>query len=141
MNATHLHLLLNHIPILGSFFGLALLAASLVSHGGQLWLTRAALAFFIVVGLTAVPANLSGEEAEHQVEELPGVTHHAIHEHEEAAEAALIAASLLGAAALAALLLQQRNHRVARPALGIVWVLALLTAGLMARTGYESLHE
>lgn len=137
MNATHLHLLLNHLPILGSFFGLALLAAGTVSHGGQLWLTRAALAFFIVVGVSAVPANLTGEPAEHQVIKLPGVTRHAIHEHEEAAESALIAAGLLGAVALGALLLQQRNHPATRRALWAVWALALITAGLMARTGYQ----
>ena len=137
MNATHFHLLINHIPILGSFFGLALLAAGAVSHGGRLWLTRAAFAFFIVVGATAIPANLSGEEAEDQVEKIAGVTHHAIHEHEEAAEAAWVVASILGAVSLGAWLLQQRNHRLQRPALLAVWALAMLTAGLMARTGYE----
>ena len=137
MTATHLHLLLNHLPILGSFFGLALLAGGSVSHGGQLWLTRAALAFFIVVGVSAVGANLTGESAEHAVMKLPGVTRRAIHEHEEASEVALIAASLLGAAALATLLLQQRNHPATRRALWAVWGLALITAGLMARTGYE----
>ena len=137
MNAAHLHLLLNHIPILGSFFGLGLLSAGAVSHGGRLWLTRAALALFLVVGVTAVPVNLTGEPAEELVEELPGVTHRAIHEHEEVAEFALIAASLLGAVALGTLLLQQRNHPATSRALWAVWALALMTAGLMARTGYE----
>ena len=137
MTATHLHLLLNHIPILGCFFGLALLAAGAVSHEGRLWLTRAALGVFLVVGVAAVRANLTGEEAEHQVEKLPGVTHHAVHEHEEAAEAALVAAALLGAVALGTFLLQQRNHPHTRRALWLVWALALVTAGLMARTGYE----
>ncbi len=137
MNPTHLHLLLNHIPILGCFFGLALLAVGAVSHDGQRWFTRAALGFFIVVGVSAVPANLTGEPAEHQIIKLPGVTRHAIHEHEEAAEGALIAAGLLGAVALGAFLLQKRDHPATSRALWAVWALALLTAGLMARTGYE----
>ena len=80
---------------------------------------------------------MTGESAEHAVMKLPGVTRRAIHEHEEASEVALIAASLLGAAALATLLLQQRNHPATRRALWAVWGLALITAGLMARTGYE----
>ncbi len=137
MNATHLHLLLNHIPILGCFFGLGLLIAGAVSHNGGMWFTRAALVFFVIVGVSAVPANLTGEPAEHAVLKLPGVTRDAIHEHEEAAEVALIAASLLGAVALATMLLQQRNHPATRRALVAVWALALITAGLMARTGYE----
>ncbi len=137
MDALHFHLLVNHLPILGSFFGLALLAAGAVSHDGRRWFTRAALAFFVLVGIGAMAANLSGEGAEERVENFPGVTHRVIHEHEEAAEAALVAAGVLAAVALLGLLLERREHKSTRIVLLAVWLLALVTAGLMARTGYE----
>jgi hypothetical protein len=129
MNAAHLHLLVNHLPILGTFFGLALLVAALLLRKDDL--RAAALVTLVIVGAAAQVAVRSGENAEHLVEELEGVEGAAVHRHEEAAEPAGWAALATAAAALAALLWRRGRAPLAIATL----VLALASAGLMARAG------
>ena len=86
MTGLHMHLLVNHAPILGAFFALALL---LVSFGyGQEVLRRTALVALVVVAVAGWAAKLTGDPAEDGVRGLPGVTRAAIHAHEEMADTA-----------------------------------------------------
>lgn len=57
MNWAHIHLMLNHIPVLGTGFGLALLAWGMMRRNDSL--QRAALAAFVVVALAAIPVYLA----------------------------------------------------------------------------------
>lgn len=90
MTGTHLHLLVNHAPILGAIFALALLVTSL--RYGRDVLQRTALVVLIIVGAAAGAAKFSGEPAEDGVRGVPGVTRALIHEHEEMADKAFLAA-------------------------------------------------
>ena len=138
MDPVHLHLLLNHWPILGTLFGLLLLLAGYMLHGeGRRWLTRAALVTFIAGAVLAAFANATGEPAEHKIKHVPGVSKAMIEEHEESAEAALWACTVLGAVALLALLLERRDHRYTKVVMLAVLLLAIATSGLMVRTGNE----
>ena len=83
MNPAHLHLMLNHIPVLGMAFGLALVSLALLRKSEEL--KRISLGFLIVIALLAIPAYLTGEPAEELVENLPGVSKSSIEQHEEAA--------------------------------------------------------
>ena len=131
MNWAHVHLMLNHLPVLGTIFGLLLLAWGVVRRNEML--QRAALATFVIVALAAIPVFLTGEPSEDVVENLAGTAEQAIEAHEEAATVALIAVSALGAMALAALVLF-RKRAVPRPLAGAALVFALATAGWMAQT-------
>ncbi len=130
MNWAYLHLLVNHLPVLGTVFGLALLLAAFWRRGGDLLV--ASLVVFVLGGALGAFTFWTGEHAEDLVEDLPEVTAEVIHEHEESAEQARVAVVALAAAALFALL----YRRTARPrwAQVIVLLLALVTAGLLART-------
>ncbi len=86
MNAAQLHLLLNHVPILGFCFAGLLMLAGLWRRSRDL--QAAALCTFVVAGVVSIAVFLSGEPAEEVVEHLPGVAEAAIGEHEEAAEVA-----------------------------------------------------
>jgi uncharacterized membrane protein len=142
MNAAHVHLAVNHVPVVGVV--LALLAFGL----GMLWksedVKRLGLLLFVVVGLASAPAYFSGQEAEEVVEELPGVEHDRIEEHEEAGRVAAIGGGVLGL--LAAILFWRFRPPRALPAwsLATILLLALVVAGSMARTatlGGEIRHE
>lgn len=142
MNAAHVHLAINHVPVVGIVFGLLALA------GGALWgseeIKRFALLSFVVVGLVCVPAYFSGKEAEEIVEDLPGVEHERIEEHEEAGRWAAIVGGALGMAAAILLWLFRSPRRLPAWAVGIALVLSLVVAGVMARTatlGGEIRHE
>jgi uncharacterized membrane protein len=130
MNWPHIHLMLNHVPVLGTVFGLALLAWG--SWRGNVTLQRAALVTFALAALVALPVYFTGEPAQDAVERLAGVTDSAIEAHEEAALVSLIAVGILGVLGLAGLVLSRSrfNATIVRGALGV----AVLTAGLMAWT-------
>jgi hypothetical protein len=102
MNATHFHLLLNHLPVLGIAFGLGLLVFGLWQRSTEL--KKTALGIFVLVALATVPVYLTGEPAEDGVEKLPGVSKPFMEQHEEAASVGFIAAGVLGIASLAGLI-------------------------------------
>ncbi|MBC6605785.1 hypothetical protein H8B13_03050 [Hymenobacter sp. BT188] len=133
MNGAHLHLLLNHLPILGSLFGFVLLLVALVSR--QPLLVRAGLITLLVAAALAILANLTGEGAEEVVEQYPGVTRTLIHEHEEAAELAMWALEFIGALALTSLLLLSHNHARATLFTRLTLASAFVSFGMMARAG------
>lgn len=101
MNAAHVHLILNHVPILGFALGLLLLGWARWRNSEET--ARAALALFLLVGLTSIAVFFSGEQAEDVVEGLAGVSHDAIEAHEEFAELAMIVSVVVGLASAGAL--------------------------------------
>ena len=88
MNGAHMHLLVNHLPVIGSLFAILLLIWSLIRKNTEI--ARAALGLFVVAALTGLAAYFTGEPAEHMAEEIAGVTRGAIHTHEESAELATV---------------------------------------------------
>lgn len=135
MNLAHLHLMLIHFPIAGSFFGIPLLAWALWRRA-ELGATAAAAAVVLAAGIAGGLALNTGDGAEEVVEDQPGVTEAAIHEHEERAEVAATLGgltALLGVAALGAAAMSK--GRIAQGALGAALVAEIATAGAMAWTG------
>lgn len=94
MNSVHVHLLLNHMPVMGTAFACVLLGFAMFKEMESF----KKLAYIILVfsALATPPVFLSGEGAEEKVEHLQGVSESVIHEHEEAGEAALAAMIALG---------------------------------------------
>jgi uncharacterized membrane protein len=131
MNAAYVHIALNHVPILGTVFGLLLLAADAVR--GNQTLRRAGWVTLVVVALVAIPVYLTGEGAEEIVEDSPGVAHDDIESHEELALYAFIAMEALGLLALVALFASRRGAGPAWLATAVL-VLAVVTAALMGLT-------
>lgn len=84
MNEAHLHITLNHFPIIGSILGVLILAGGMFLKSRDT--IRTALFILIVSAIVAIPTYLTGEEAEETVENMPGISHDLIHEHEEKAE-------------------------------------------------------
>lgn len=131
MNDAHLHLLVNHIPVLGAVFAFLLGAYGLVRRQPEV--VRAALLGLVLVGVGSVVAMQTGERAEEMVEDLAGISEARIHEHEEAAEVANYAAIALGLLALGVLIWRRRQPDVGLAPAGVVLVGALVVIVLMAR--------
>jgi hypothetical protein len=132
MNLTHLHLLLNHLPVLGSVFGLGLLLFGLWRRSADIW--KASLGVFVLAALAAVPVYLTGEPAEDGVERLAGVSKAAIENHEEAATVALTIVAVIGLAALVSLIVWRGNRPTPAWARTGLAVAAMVAAAAMART-------
>jgi len=137
MNAAHVHLLLNHVPILGTAFVVPLLVWAIVRRSDEV--ARLALIALVAIGALAVPVFLSGEPAEELIEDQPGVTEHWIAQHEDIAKVALGAALLLGVVALGGLV-AFRSKAIPVGFSTFALLLTLGTAGLMATTGWHGGH-
>ncbi|MBI5388542.1 MAG: hypothetical protein HZA90_28080 [Verrucomicrobia bacterium] len=132
MNAAHLHLLLNHLPVVGSLFAVGVIAIGLLFRREAA--TRVGLGLALVVALLAVPAYLTGEPAEDVAEKLPGVSKAVIEPHEEAAGLALGAVLIFGAAAAVVLLVGRGGRPIRKAWLLLVLLCGLVSAGTLAYT-------
>jgi hypothetical protein len=128
----YLHLLLNHIPITGTAGAALLLLAALWTRSRDLAL--AGLVALVVVALITIPVFLTGEPAEERVERLPGFSHDAIHEHEEAAKFAVWGMQIAGVLALGTLIATRRRGAVPRKAMIATLVVALWALSVVVRT-------
>ena len=134
MNATYIHLLLNHFPIIGSLIGSALLFWGIIRK--QQAVQSAALILIIIMAALAIPVFLTGEPAEESVEKLPGVSESMMEMHEEAAEIAMILLSITGVLALVSLIAYSIKSRYYKFLLYVTFSASIIGAAAMARTGY-----
>ena len=94
MDATHLHLILTHFPIVGTIIGIGILAYGQYSKNDDI--IKVALVTFVLMAILTIPVFLTGEEAEETVEHIAGVSEQLIENHEELAEIAIWLMGLLG---------------------------------------------
>ena len=127
----HLHLLLNHAPVVGSVVAWLLLAGGLLFKSTAV--VRAAFVTFAVGAVLAFGAVQTGERAEDEVEDLAGVSEEWLEEHEEAAETAAIALYAVGGLSALGLALFSRRRVPAWFAV-LLLVSALAPLVLLART-------
>lgn len=130
MDPTHFHLVFTHAVVWLTIAGTLVLGWSLLrkSADGR----TIALSMILAGALLAIPVYLTGEEAEHTVEEY-GVSEDVIHEHEEAAELTFIFIEVLGLAALMALLLGMRRNETNMIPSVVVLILGVVVSVMAVR--------
>lgn len=124
MNDAHLHMVVNHFPIIGTILGLGILIGGLIFKNNSI--KNTAYCLFIVAALFAFASMNTGEGAEEIAEKLPDVTDQIIHEHEEAAEKLALVLYFLGAISIVGLYLNVKKNAKAN----IVSFLALTVAAV-----------
>jgi uncharacterized membrane protein len=134
MSQTHLHLLVTHLPIVGSILGVLVLLYGLLVKSAETKL--AAYYVMIISSLGSVLAYLTGEEAEESVEHLQGVTDAAIDQHEDFALIGFVALIVLGCVALLSALLTLRRSAWINKMAGVTFFIGIISFGLIAYTGY-----
>jgi hypothetical protein len=128
-SGAHLHLNLNHLPVVGSLFAMLLLAWGFLRSSDEL--KRAALGAAVIVALFTIPTYLTGEPAWEDIMGLSGDNDAFIESHQSWAQFAFGASALTGVVALAGLILG-RGGRPLSTGLSVgVLVLLLATTGLM----------
>jgi hypothetical protein len=116
----------NHIPVLGPFFLAFLLIVGLIRRSREI--LRLALVLVVVLPAVTYGVQLTGESAEHALEDEPWFDEDRVHEHEERAEAALIVSGIAGVLALVALWASRKGVAL-KPAMAILVLLATLVTG------------
>lgn len=112
MNDAHLHMVVNHFPIIGTIFGLGILIAGLFLKNNSV--KNTAYFLFIICAIFSFVAMYTGEGAEEIVEDMPTIGHQIIHEHEELAEKFALIMYVTGFFSLISLVANVKNHKFAK---------------------------
>jgi uncharacterized membrane protein len=136
MSLSHLHLMLNHVPMLGVIFGILLLlnAHFRKSHD----ILRVALKMFVLAALMTVPVFFTGDYAASAIRELPTFSKALSDAHENAAVIAYIAVGALGLMGVWGLFLFHKKRDLPKFFTKAIFVLSLVTAAsfvYVANTG------
>src|SRR2546428_1186100 len=140
MNLAHIHLLLNHWPIIGAFVGLFLFLVAFLANSDDL--KQTSLAFFTLIALLTIPTYFSGDVANEVLKESTPLPKELINTHQGAALLSLIFMEITGAVALIGLwrfsrMSRQASGPVARWNYGVVLLLSIVTAGLITVTRHK----
>ena len=131
MALSHLHLLLNHIPVIGSVIAFGLLLLALVLRSSDL--RHAGLEVVVLVGLFSLPAYLSGAGAQLAPANRTDVAVVMVRAHHDAALLGSVAMLLTTMAAWIGLWQTRRRGHPARGVFGTVLLFAIVTLALMGR--------
>ncbi len=124
MNAAHIHIVLNHFPVIGMTFSFLFILASLKIRNTEF--LRAGLALAVLTGALSAGAYVTGEPAEEYLKSQTQVSKQIIEEHEEAAEKAIWPIGITALLSAYALFTSFKKGSVSQKmVLGILFVNAL----------------
>ena len=134
IDAAHVHLMLNHLPVIGAPLLLLLLTIGLLRSSREL----VTVSLLLVVGLAAATGlvYLTGEPAEELVEHASWFRDALAETHEEHATVSLVAVLITGALAGVAVALRRRP-RAGALLPRIVWACLLLSTALLGWTAWS----
>ncbi|MFT4691736.1 MAG: hypothetical protein ACKVHO_21890 [Verrucomicrobiia bacterium] len=132
MDWVHVHLALNHVPVMGSLFVGLLLITAMWKRSDEL--IRLSLWWLVALMLISIPIKFTGDFAQEKVVTYEGTDAQMVETHEQAADQATTAIFMAGIFAGIALFLGRKGQPVPKWGMITALVFVLLTFGLMART-------
>jgi uncharacterized membrane protein len=132
INAAHLHLMVNHFPVIGILFGMMLFLYGLARGSEEI--KKVSLGVFVLLAVITVAVYFTGEAAQKAVKDLPGVTEAFIGRHEEVAGLSLVLMETLGIASLAGLYFFRHSATIPKWFVALVLVLSFSTAAVVGFT-------
>ena len=130
INLPHLHLLMNHVPTVGTVVALGLFILSLARRNEHL--KHASLEVFFLIALATLPVYLTGVAAQLEIQGRPDVSKAAILAHHDAALLAFILMMLTGFVSWLSLWQFRRHGRSAGWTTGGILLLGVLTLAMVA---------
>jgi len=130
-NYTHVHLLLNHVPTIGSVVALGLFIVALIRRDDGLKLVALEVTF--AIALLALPAYMTGVAAFQKMRSQPGISDTAIRLHQDVALFGFTWMEFAGFIAWVGLWQARRHGRVGRGLLVTSIALLAVSFAVMAR--------
>ena len=134
----HLHIVLNHFPLIGSIFILGLLIASVYMKNDDM--RRVSLILWVVLGLLAIPTYITGAAAGWAYADRTDISTQLLDAHRDAALIAFVFLGLTGTASWLVLWRERRYGRASNAgfyavlALGLVSLLTIIETGSLGGT-------
>jgi hypothetical protein len=141
MNLAHLHLVMNHVPTIGSVAALGALLLGYVRRNDHL--KHVGLEALFIVALLTLPVYVSGAAGYFEIRDRPGVSIDAMKIHQDVALFGFSWMMIAGFVAWTALWTWRRRGRPGRglvPAATLLLVIALVVMGRAANLGGEIRH-
>jgi uncharacterized membrane protein len=135
MDAVHIHLIVNHVPVIVTVLSVMLISWAMYSGSAEV--RNIAFIGLIMAALFALVAFQSGENAEDIVENLAWFDHDVLENHEHAAETArwlVILAGLTGIAGLT--YFKDADKKGFKIFLWVTLLVSVISAGYLIYTGY-----
>ena len=139
---THLHLLLNYVPIIGLVLGLAVLLVALLASNDRL--TQAGFVVFFLGALVTFPTFVTGYAAHTAIQARPDYSAAAVQAHQATALLATAFMEIVGVIAWFGLWRFRQFSHPGRWTSRLVLLLCIVTTGLMLRAavlGSEITHN
>jgi len=133
MNAAHLHLMFNHLSLVG--MGFAILLNLLAVFGKSVDIRKLSCWFYILVGLLAILPVATGDGAGEIIKNMPGVSKDAIEYHETWGYLFFYGAMAIGLLAIAALWYTRAKEGVLKKFNLAMLVLAIVVSVFAFQTG------
>jgi len=133
MNAAHLHLVLNHFPVIGSAIAIFVLILGILKKSDDIKKTGAMI--ILLTSLITIPVYFSGEDAQAMIEgNFDDVDEEFIEPHEDFAFYSFIAMDIAGLLALASLLRFRNQNSFTNSVTYTLLILLIIVNGMMAYT-------
>lgn len=131
MNWAHLHLAVNHIPVLGTLLVFVLLCVAILRRSDEL--KKVCLWGFAALMIVSIPIKFTGDFAYEAVAKSEWIEASIVSAHEEAANQATTGMFVVGLLAGLGLFLMRKVRSVPRWLMGTLFVTTFATFLLMAR--------
>jgi uncharacterized membrane protein len=132
MNYAHIHLILNHIPIVG--LGIVLYLLVIAKLRNSMEINRAAWMVLILVGIATIFTYLSGNFAEDTAQNFPDLTQEMIETHEERALIASILSILSAILAGVCLWMDRSKGSIPQRLIVAILLIVIVAFGAMIIT-------
>jgi uncharacterized membrane protein len=133
MNLPHVHLLLNHFPIIGTIIALGVFLLGLIGKSDDL--KKAGFVILTGIALLAIPTYMSGNGAADKLGKLPGISMNAIAAHNNAAVVSIFFMEFTGLFAWLGLWQYRRFSSARTWTVATVVAFAVITVYFMSVTG------
>jgi len=133
MNNTHLHLVVNHLPIIFPIVGIIILLIGILSKSEIT--NRNAYIIFILGAFASIAAMATGENAEEAIEKISGISENMIKTHEETSELFAGLSYVLGGFSLISLFGSYKNFAVTKYFPFIVSIFAIVVLFFAQKVG------
>lgn len=133
MNDAHLHMVVNHFPIVGTIVAIGILIAGLLNKNQSI--INTAYVLFIIGAVFGILSMNTGEGAEELVEDIPGIGWKIIHEHEELAEKMALLLDVLGILSLVGFYFQYKNNPKQKLVSYLLLVLSIASLFVIQKVG------
>jgi uncharacterized membrane protein len=132
INWAHVHLMINHIPVIGLMGILLLLIYALVRRSDEVKMVS--FGALVLIALMTIAVFFTGQAAEDMVKKIPGVAESDIGRHEEAADVSLTCVEASGALALVGFILRRRRGSIPKWYVLAVLVVSIISAVIVLYT-------